>query len=192
MKKYIPLFFISFFLLSSCSLNKQVQRRTAKAYKKAPYDLIIVPGYPYQAESNKELFTIRLHWAKELYEKGVAKNVMFSGDAVHTPYTEGQIMKRFAVEMGIPEEHVFEENQALHTDENVKYSKKLAKELGFHKFAFATDPYQFAYMKTLVFFFANGTPIFTFSTDSMAYYSQPLPEIDIESLEQENWSDKTK
>lgn len=159
---------------------------------KAPYDVIIVPGYPYQAESNPQLFNIRVHWAKELYDRGVAKNIIFSGDAVHSPYIEGKTMGLFAAALGIPKSHIFEENKALHTNENIVKGKALAKKLGFTNIAFATDPFQFSYMTYLVKFYAPGKRIITFSVDSMEYYNQPLPKVDLSSAMVKNWSDKTE
>lgn len=192
MKRSIILILFSILIVSSCSLDRVVHRKNKKGYKHAPYDVMVVPGYPYDAPSNKELFATRLHWAKTLYDRGIAKNIIFSGDAVHTPYYEGKLMKLFAIQLGIPAEHVFSEDEALHTTENIKYSKKLADKLGFKKIVFATDPYQFSYMTSLVNFLAPGTPLLTFPTDSMAYYSTyQLPEVDIQSAFMENWKDKT-
>ncbi|MBL0308543.1 MAG: YdcF family protein [Bacteroidetes bacterium] len=159
------------------SLTKVVNRFNAKYMEKAPYDAIIVPGYPYESKSYPELFTTRLFFAKELYESGVAHNIIFSGAAVHTPYTEGKVMKIFSEAMGIPAEHTFVESEALHSWQNVKYGKKLAKKLGFKKIAVATDPYQLSYLRLL----APGMPILSFQPDtpSMRHYIQPLPEVDV-------------
>lgn len=192
-KRFFAILFTIIFISGSCSLNKMVARKNKTSDKKGPYDLVVIPGYPYEASSNKELFAIRLHWAKAVYDRGIAKNIMFSGDAVHTPYIEGKLMKLFAIEMGIPAEHIYEENKALHTTENIKNAKKLAKEMGFDKIAFATDPYQFSYMVPLVNVLAAGTPLISFPTDSMEFYSQPLPEnVNINAAFVENWSDPTK
>lgn len=192
MFKYTVIVSLSLFTLASCSLDKKVQQKNKTSLKKAPYDVVIVPGYPYHAASNPELFNIRVHWAKTLYDRGVAKNIIFSGDAVHSPYTEGKVMRIFAIGLGVPGEHIFEENKALHTNENIVKGKQLAKKLGFKKIAFATDPYQFSYMIYLVKFYAPGTPIITFPVDSMAYFSKPLPKVDVQPAFIENWSDKTE
>lgn len=187
------LFILAILLLAcSCSLDKLVQKKNKISLAKAPYDVIIIPGYPYKAPSNQELFTVRVHWAKALYDRGIAKNIIFSGDAVHTPYTEGAAMKLFAISLGIPAEHIFEETKALHTNQNIVKGKALAKQLGFQKIAFATDPYQFSYMVPLMNFYAPGTPLISFPTDSMAFFIKPLPEIDLKSSFVQNWTDKTE
>lgn len=179
-------------LASACSLDKLVIKKNKKAYSKAPFDVVIIPGYPYQAPSNQELFNIRLHWAKALYDRGIAKNFIFSGNAVHTPYVEGKIMKLYAEALGIPSEHIFEENKALHSNENIIEGKKLAKQLGFNSIAIATDPFQFSYMVPLVNWYSPGMSLISFIKDSMQYYSMPLPEIDKSSTFVENWSDMTQ
>jgi uncharacterized SAM-binding protein YcdF (DUF218 family) len=183
---------ILFLFAASCSLKKLVLKKNEKSFAKAPFDVIIVPGYPFDAPSHKELFSIRVHWAKALYDRGIAKNIIFSGAAVHTPYIEGKIMKIFADSLGIPANNVFEETEALHSNQNITKGKKLAKKLGFKKIAVATDPFQFAYMTLLVRIYAPGMSLLTFPPDSIPYYYQALPEIDKRSAYVENWVDKTQ
>jgi uncharacterized SAM-binding protein YcdF (DUF218 family) len=182
----------SLLFAASCSLKELVIKKNKKGFAKAPYDAIIVPGYPFEAPSHQELFNIRIHWAKTLYERGVAKNIIFSGGAIHTPYLEGKIMKLYAQSLGIEPTHIFEENEAVHSHQNLLKGKKLAKKLGFKKVAVATDPFQFAYMTLLVGIYTPGMPLLTFTPDSMPYFYKPLPEIDGRAAFIENWSDKTK
>lgn len=181
-----------FVFAASCSIKKLVLKKNEKSFAKAPFDAVIVPGYPFDAPSHKELFSIRVHWAKALYERGVAKNIIFSGAAVHTPYIEGKIMKIFADSLGIPAEHLFEETEALHSNQNITKGKKLAKKLGFKKIAIATDPFQFAYMSLLVGIYAPGMCLLTFSPDSMSHFYHPLPVIDASSAYVQNWVDRTQ
>jgi len=177
MKLYSLLFVVIAFAFSSCSLQKLVDKRNAKSFAKAPFDVIIVPGYPYQSESHPELFNIRMHYAKTLYERGITKNIIFSGAAVHTPFVEGKLMKQFADSLGIPSANTFEENYARHSNQNLVKGKRMAKKLGFKKIGVATDPFQFAYMTLLADIYTPGMPMLTFSPDSMNVYDLPLPEI---------------
>lgn len=84
----------------------------------------------------------RIYWSKYLYDKGIAKNIMYSGSAVYTPYVEAQIMAMYAEAIGIPKEHIFIETLAEHSTENIFYSYKKAKKLGFKTVALASDPFQ--------------------------------------------------
>ena len=84
----------------------------------------------------------RLYWSKFLYEKGIAKNLLYSGSSVYSPYYEGIIMAMYAEALGIPSQHIFYEIQAEHSTENIYYSYHMAKSLGFETIALASDPFQ--------------------------------------------------
>jgi hypothetical protein len=107
-----------------------------------PYDIIIVPGVP--LENGKWSYTMkgRVCWSKYLYDKGIAKNVIYSGSAVYSPYCEAEIMALYAEKLGIPREHIFTETRAEHSTENVFYSYKMARKLGFRRIALASDQFQ--------------------------------------------------
>ncbi|MCF8258123.1 MAG: YdcF family protein, partial [Flavobacteriales bacterium] len=89
-------------------------------------------------------------WSHYLYTKGIAKNVIYSGSAVYSPFIEARIMALYAIELGIPKEHVFTEEKAEHSTENIFYSYYLAKDLGFDRVALTTDPFQNAMLRSFV------------------------------------------
>lgn len=116
------------------------QTATAKKKDLGVYDAIIVPGYPFKPNGKMNaIYQMRLHWANQLYTTGVAKNIIVSGSAVHSPYVESQIFALYLEEMGVNPDHLIIEDQAEHSLENVFYSLELAKERGFEKVAVATD-----------------------------------------------------
>lgn len=117
------------------------------AKKNKPYDAIIVPGFPYDPKTNNPMLVERITWAHYLYTNGYAKNIIFSGSAVHSPYVEAEAMRLMALQVGIPAEHVFTETKAEHTTENLYYSHLVAEKEGFKKVAFATQPAQASFMK---------------------------------------------
>lgn len=84
----------------------------------------------------------RILWSKYLYDKGIAKSIMYSGSAVYAPYKEGEVMALYAIALGIPKEHVLSETKAEHSTENIYYSYKKAKQLGYKKIALASDMFQ--------------------------------------------------
>jgi hypothetical protein len=84
----------------------------------------------------------RVYWSKFLYDQGIAKNVMYSGSSVYTAYCEAEIMALYAEQIGIPKEHIFVETKAEHSTENIYYSYKKAKQLGFKTVALASDHFQ--------------------------------------------------
>lgn len=130
-------------LTSSCAYQKFARKYYAKAKTEAPYDCIIVTGIPYNDSTNSGLiFAARVLWAKYLYDHKIAKNIIFSGAAVSTPFYEGRAMKEMADSLGVPGDHTFAEIKAEHSTENAYYGMKLAHKLGFKKLAIAADPFQ--------------------------------------------------
>lgn len=104
--------------------------------------MIVVPGVPFTEQGWDSTMKARIYWSKFLYEKGIAKNIMYSGSSVSSPYYEGDIMAMYAIAIGIPKEHVFSETKAEHSTENLYYSYFKSKKLGHNYIALATDPYQ--------------------------------------------------
>ncbi len=130
-------------LLTGCFLLRPLP---GKLYKRAlankPYDVIIVPGVPFNGKKWDFKMKGRVLWADYLIKNGIANNVIFSGGAVYTPYVEAKVMALYAQALGTPQQHIFIEDTAQHSTENVYYSYMLAKKLGFTKIALATDPFQ--------------------------------------------------
>jgi len=136
-------FIFSILVFSGCSsLFHSTKGTFGKGIKNQPYDVIIVPGYPYEGKKWNTVIKMRVTWAKYLYDKGYTKNIIFSGGAVYTPYIESKIFKAYAVSKGVPSENIFTEEIAQHSVENIYYSYRKAKELGFTKIALATDAFQ--------------------------------------------------
>ncbi len=126
---------------------KQVLSETLVA---EPYDAIIVPGIPFHNMEWDWLMKMRVYWGVYLYNEGIAKNIIFSGSAVHTAYVEADIMALYAAELGVPNEHIFVEPNALHSTENVDYSCIIANNECFKRIAVATDPFQSLLLKAYI------------------------------------------
>lgn len=137
-------------LLTHCSFTRYANNAYTEAKKEKPYDVIIVPGVPYEQQNTTSVMKMRIFWAKHLYDSGYTRNIIFSGSAVYTPFVESVIMKVIADSLGIPTGHTFSETKAEHSTENIYYSWKLAKRMGFQKIALATDPYQSRMLRSFV------------------------------------------
>jgi uncharacterized SAM-binding protein YcdF (DUF218 family) len=135
---------VFFFLLtaSSCSFSSKTQKKLFNKAKNEQYDAIIVPGVPFENGHWSRVMKARVYWSKYLYDKGIAKNIIYSGAAVYSPYYEGKIMALYAAALGIPAANIYSDTLAEHSTENVYYSYKLAKKLGFTRLALASDPFQ--------------------------------------------------
>jgi len=130
------------FLLHACSFSDKATQQYYEKASSESYEMIAVPGVPFTEAGWDSTMKARVYWAKHLYDKGIAKNIMFSGASVGSPYYEGEIMALYAVALGIPKEHVFSEIKAQHSVENLYYVFLKSKKMGFTKIALATDPFQ--------------------------------------------------
>ncbi|MEO6303214.1 MAG: YdcF family protein, partial [Bacteroidia bacterium] len=135
MKKhcFILLLVFMIFLNNGCLIFKpSVEKMTRRAMKAhAQYDAIIVPGIQFYEPAWDRILQLRLLWAKHLYDKGIAKNIITSGSSVYTPYVEARVMAEYLVAMGIPREKIIIEDRAEHSTENLWYGFKLARKKGF-------------------------------------------------------------
>jgi hypothetical protein len=85
---------------------------------------------------------IRVSWENFLFKNGIANNIIFSGGAVYTKYSEAKIMAEYGKALGIPETAIFLDTNEEHSTENVYYSCLIAKKQGFTRIALASDPFQ--------------------------------------------------
>lgn len=143
MKKQLYILLLPFFITSCLLFRPSAQKLTNRALvAHKQYDAIIVPGVPFIGPKWDKIMQMRVLWAIHLYKNGITKKIIMSGGAVYSPYVEAQIMKLYAVGLGVPSEDIFVEDKAQHSTENIWYSYKLGKLLGYEKIALATDPFQ--------------------------------------------------
>ena len=185
-KPFVQLVFMVAFsaiVFSSCTFSHFAVKQTAKAMKDAPYDVIIVPGVPYQDTAMSRILKARIIWAKQLYDKGITKNVIFSGGAVYTPYFEGYIMKSIADSMGMPANHTYAEVAAEHSTENVWNSMRMARRMGFTKIALATDPFQTKMIGTFLKKHAKDMALIPINFKTLNSSAYTFPVIDPKACE---------
>jgi len=141
----------SLLFINSCNISSNSTSSVKLSEKmNKTYDIIIVPGCPFENEKWDRTMKGRIYWAKYLFDAGIARNIMFSGNAVYTPYYEAVIMALYAEAIGIPKEHIYTELLAEHSTENVYYSYKKAKKLGFNSIALASDPLQVKMLRSYI------------------------------------------
>lgn len=178
-------------ILAGCTKMPQKGAKKRLVYAQEnnkTFDAIVVPGIPYDGNSWDSLMKARVLWSYSLYKNGMAKNVIYSGAAVYSPYKEAEVMGKYAQELGIPKENIFYDTLAQHSTENVYFSYLLAKQLGFKTIALATDPFQ-AFMLRGFSKKRFGTPVYhlPFVIDTIKAYSHLRPEIDARDLEVKNF-----
>jgi uncharacterized SAM-binding protein YcdF (DUF218 family) len=168
-------------------LNNASERAFKKGLKKQPYDAVIIPGFPYSGDKWDMILQMRIHWAHYLYVKGYTKNIIFSGAAVATPYIESKVMAEYAHALGVPRERIFTEEKAQHSTENVYYSYRMAKGLGFTNIALATDPVQTTYMQRFIKRHELPVELMPVIIDTLKVLNLYEPKTNTENCIQENF-----
>lgn len=85
-------------------------------------DVILVPGADHPPLMEK---------AAALYKQGLAPYILPSGGyKPHVGTTEWEYLKNLAIENGVPEEAILEEDQAQHTLENARFSLEVLNKKG--------------------------------------------------------------
>jgi uncharacterized SAM-binding protein YcdF (DUF218 family) len=155
-----------------------------KCYNEAryhePFDAIIVPGFPHQKDKWSLAVKGRVYWAIFLYQHGIAKNIIFSGSAVYSPYIESEVMALYALKLGVPIEHIFTETKAEHSVENLYYSYELAQSKGFKTLALATDPAQSSFLKNFKRKFKLDVQFIPIIYDTLLAMNKINPDIEEE------------
>lgn len=143
------------------------------------FDVIIVPGVPFDGKAWSNTMQRRVLWSYLLYKNGYARNIIYSGGAVYSPYYEAKIMGLYAQQLGIPAEHIFYDTLAEHSTENVYYSYELARKQGFKTIALATEYNQAILLKGFVRRrFATGIAILPIVEAMVEEYRHPELVID--------------
>ncbi len=129
-------------ILQACQFSKKTSQRLYNKASSQEFDAVIVPGVPFENNQWSRTMKGRVYWARHLYQRKITRNIIFSGGAVYSPYTEAQIMALYAKAIGVPAANIFTETNAEHSTENLYYSYQKARQLGFKKIALASDPFQ--------------------------------------------------
>ncbi len=83
----------------------------------------------------------RVEKAVELYQRGLAPRLIFSGGIGVNPPSEAQVMRALAVRLGVPPEACILEEQSHSTEQNARYSAELLRSLGTRRVVVVSDPY---------------------------------------------------
>jgi len=142
---FMHLMVLPILFIYSCAGREKMYRH---AQSTAPYDVVIVPGLPYNSGDISAGMKLRILWSYHLYRTGMTKKVMYSGSAVYSPYVEARIMAEYGKALGIPTEDILMEERAEHSTENLFFGYRMAKNLGYQKIALASDPFQSSMLRS--------------------------------------------
>ncbi len=190
--KTIYFFIIALMLVCFCScllFQPSASTHTKRSLKiHSCYDAIIVPGVPFNGPNWDMTMQMRVLWAVHLYKKGLANNIIMSGGAVYSPYVEAQIMKLYAIKLGVPPDNIFVESRAQHSTENAWYSYKMAKLLGFKTVALSTDPFQTSMLYKFKKVRLKDMGLLPVLYDTLKTFAKTNPTINYDSVKLQNFT----
>lgn len=131
MKKILKI--ILFFTIILVLINLYVVLATHKRVillddiKDQDYDCIIILGAGIRQNKPSPMLEDRLLTAIELYNSGISKKILVSGDHENYDYDEVNVMKNYLKENGIPSEDIFMDHAGLSTYDSIYRAKKIFK-----------------------------------------------------------------
>ena len=106
------------------STRKQIINE--KEYPKiADVDCIVVLGAAIWGDKPSPMLEDRLLEGINLYKKNVSNKILMSGDHGRKGYDEVSIMKKFAIEKGVPSEDIFMDHAGFSTYESIYRAKEI-------------------------------------------------------------------
>ena len=88
-------------------------------------DCIIILGAGIWGDKPSPMLEDRLLEGIKLYENGVSDKILMSGDHGRKEYDEVNVMKKFAIEKGIPSENIFMDHAGFSTYESIYRAKEI-------------------------------------------------------------------
>ncbi len=174
LKKIITIFLIIIIVIAivvfgintyvKCSTKEQIIRN--KDYSKLQdIDCIIVLGAGVWGENPSPMLEDRLLEGVNLYNNNVSSKIIMTGDHGSKEYDEVNVMKKFAMDKGVPSGDIFMDHAGFSTYESLYRAKEIfeadkvvivtqeyhlyralhiANKLGIEAYGFAADPRQYA------------------------------------------------
>ncbi|TWH80454.1 SanA/YdcF family protein [Sedimentibacter saalensis] len=136
-------------------------------------DCILVLGAGVRRDgSPSPMLEDRILTGMDLYNKGVSDRLIMSGDHSTKGYDEVNTMKRYAVERGIPSEHVFMDHAGISTYDSIYRAKEIFQA---DKIIIVTQQYHL--YRALYTARSLGIEAYGVSADIRVYAGQDLREI---------------
>ena len=127
----IGIFFVGGVLTVNFYVKKTSSNRIIKSDKAldmGDFDCILVLGAGIRKDNSpSSMLNDRLVTGIELYKIGAAPKILMSGDHGRSDYDEVNVMKKFAVENGVPSENVFMDHAGFSTYESIYRAKEIFK-----------------------------------------------------------------
>ncbi|MEL7647383.1 MAG: ElyC/SanA/YdcF family protein [Sedimentibacter sp.] len=136
-------------------------------------DCILVLGAGVRRDgSPSPMLEDRILTGIDLYNKGVSERLIMSGDHSTKEYDEVNTMKRYAVYMGIPSEHIFMDHAGISTYDSIYRAKEIFQA---DNIIIVTQEYHL--YRALYIAKSLGIEAYGVSADNRVYAGQDLREI---------------
>ncbi len=110
---------------------RTVFERPSIIWRKKKYDCALVCGCPANLNGSPSvLMRTRVEKAVELWRKGKVGKLFFAGGHVKNPHIESEVMKEYAISLGVPKEQIITETQSVSTYHNMLHSKDIMEDHG--------------------------------------------------------------
>ena len=119
------------------STKKQILREE-ECSDLSEIDCIIILGAAAWGDKPSPMLEDRILQGIQLYQNGVSKKIIMSGDHGKDNYDEVNIMKQFAIEKGIPSEDIFMDHAGFSTYDSIYRAKEV---FGAKKIIIVTQKY---------------------------------------------------
>jgi uncharacterized SAM-binding protein YcdF (DUF218 family) len=114
----------------------------SRADVRTPADVILVFGAAvWPGERPSPILLSRIQSGVELYKQGYADTLILSGGLGGNPPTEAEVMRRVAIQLGVPEAAILLEDQSHSTEQNVRNSASIMEARGWTSALLVSDPY---------------------------------------------------
>ncbi len=117
-----------FFVISNILMMTFEKKKIASDTELANFDpdcLLVLGAAVWAVDRPSQMLADRLDEAITLYNKGVSKKIIVSGDHGRDDYDEVNTMKRYLIKAGIPGEDIFMDHAGFSTYESIKRAREI-------------------------------------------------------------------
>ncbi|MUT66240.1 YdcF family protein [Paenibacillus sp. NEAU-GSW1] len=133
------LFTLSYLLFNAYSIWTFGEHSAQRAPLYA--DAAVVLGAAVWDGKPSPVFQARIDYGIKLYKKGYVRKIIFTGGKGHGgKWAEAEVARDYAIKQGVSSAHILVETQSKITEENLLFTRKLAKASGLSTFAIVSDP----------------------------------------------------
>ena len=121
-------------------LANQIYRYSRESYS-SPADVAIVLGAAVWNERPSPVFEERIKHAIDLYKSGSVQAIVFTGGfGKGDRSAESQVAREYAIQRGVPAEHVYLETRSRTTRENLQEAKRILDQQNLLNAVVVSDP----------------------------------------------------